>query len=482
VFIYCEHSTELENQECKNLRMSEKAANASGVEVLPADTPEELAGPPEAPIRREQRFPTLDVLRGFALLGILMLNIEDFAGHEALWNFPVGLLKPAFVGWHAHLDYAIVTLKWLFAEGKMRGMFSMLFGAGAVLLTERLEARGGEGLAAKIFYRRNGWLLLFGAIHGFLIWWGDILLYYSLVGLVCLYPLRRLSARTLIIVGLIIWIAGGTFGTTRAFEVHKVLTHDTELGSAQSAGAAATPEQRAFLVADEKQQRKDAVTAADTIRKERLGYSSGLRYNIRNEISFLKLVFRSLWILEIIGAMLTGMGLYKAGYLTNRRPRKEYVLVALGGYAISSPLVLTGLWHLYRGGFSPLADAKWISIPYSTEVVTAALANASVILLLVRSERLRWALGPVSAVGRTAFSNYILTSLTCKILFNWGPWKLYGQLEFYQWYIVVLAIWTANLVLSSLWLRVFAFGPLEWLWRSLTYWKRQPLFLREIPA
>ena len=114
--------------------------------------------------------------------------------------------------------------------------------------------------------------------------------------------------------------------------------------------------------------------------------------------------------------------------------------------------------------------------------VTAVLANASILLLLVRSERLSWALGPVSAVGRTAFSNYILTSVACKVLFNWGPWKLYGQLEFYQWYLVVLAIWTANLVLSSLWLRVFAFGPLEWLWRSLTYWKRQPLFLRDIPA
>src|SRR6202020_3091626 len=103
------------------------------MDLLPAGTPEELAGPAEAPIRQGQRIPGMDVLRGFALLGILMLNIEDFAGHEALWNFPVGLLKPAFVGWHAHLDYALVTLKWLFAEGKMRGLFSMLFGAGAVL-------------------------------------------------------------------------------------------------------------------------------------------------------------------------------------------------------------------------------------------------------------------------------------------------------------------------------------------------------------
>jgi len=124
---------------------------AKMTEKLPPGTPEELAGPAEGPVRRGMRFVSLDALRGFALLGILMLNIESFAGYEALWNFPVGLIKPAFVGWHAHLDYAIVTLKWVFAEGKMRGLFSMLFGAGAVLLTERIERRGEAGRAAIIF-------------------------------------------------------------------------------------------------------------------------------------------------------------------------------------------------------------------------------------------------------------------------------------------------------------------------------------------
>jgi len=186
--------------------------------------------------------------------------------------------------------------------------------------------------------------------------------------------------------------------------------------------------------------------------------------------------------LEILGAMITGMGLYKAGFLTNRRPVRDYVLLALGGYAVSSTLVLTGLWHMYRAGFTAVADARWINIPYSTQVAMAALANTSVLLLLVRSGRLRRVFGPLSAVGRAAFSNYILTSLICKTVFSWGPWKLYGQLEFYQWYLVVLAIWTVNLTLSSLWLRVFAFGPLEWLWRSLTYWKRQPLFRIQIES
>jgi uncharacterized protein len=110
-------------------------------------------------------------------------------------------------------------------------------------------------------------------------------------------------------------------------------------------------------------------------------------------------------------------------------------------------------------------------------VMAGTLANASILLLLVRSGRLRSFVGHVASVGRTAFSNYILTTVLCQFLFAWGPWKLYGKLEYYQWHIVVAAIWALNLIASSLWLRVFAFGPLEWLWRSLTYWKLQPMLL-----
>jgi uncharacterized protein len=448
-------------------------------EKLPPGTAEELAGPAEAPVRRGERFASLDVLRGFALLGILMLNIEDFAGHEALWNFPVGLIKPAFVGWHAHLDYAIVTLKWVFAEGKMRGLFSMLFGAGAVLLTERIERRGDKSRAATIFYRRNLWLLLFGICHGFLIWWGDILFYYAFLALTFLYPLRRLAARKLIVAGLTIWLVGGTVGSLRFFHVADVLRSDAQLTAARAAGPAATPSQLAVIGAAERERKAESASAAKEIREGRLGYVAGWRHGVAQELGFLKLAFSSLLILEILGAMITGMGLYKAGFLTNRRPAREYVLLALGGYAVSSPLVLTGLWHMYRDGFSAVTDARWISIPYTTEVVGAVLANASVLLLLVRSGRLRRVFYPLSAVGRTAFSNYILTSLICKLAFSWGPWKLYGELEFYQWYLFVAGVWTVNLIVSSLWLRIFAFGPLEWLWRSLTYWKRQPLLCVE---
>ncbi len=160
----------------------------SSFEVLPASTPEELAGPLELPLQLAQRLPTLDILRGFALLGILLLNIETFAGSETVFDLPIGLAKPAFVGWHAHLDYAIVIANWIFAEGKMRILFSMLFGAGTILLTERIEQRSGPVRSRSIFFRRNLWLLLFGLFHGIVLWHGDILVDYAATALVFSTP------------------------------------------------------------------------------------------------------------------------------------------------------------------------------------------------------------------------------------------------------------------------------------------------------
>ena len=446
-------------------------------ETLPSGSPEELAGPAEAPVKIGQRLPTLDILRGVALLGILMLNIEDFAGSEGLSDIPVGLAKAAFVGWHAHLDWAIVIFKWLFGEGRMRGMFSMLFGAGVILLTERIEQRSGAGKAAGVFYRRNLWLLFFGIIHGFVIWFGDILVDYSVMALVFLYPLRRLSTRTLIVCGLAVWLLGGTATRIHAAHVVEILHEDALLTAAKKAGQNASHVQQALLAASQKAQLAHAAALTEDIRKGQLGFLDGWPHRIEAERNWVWVKFSSFRFVEWLGAMITGMGLYKAGFLTNRRRVVEYVIVAVVGYAVALPLTLLGLWHLYHAGFTVAADAFWIRIPYTTELCAGALANTSLLLLLIRSARLKTVFRPLAAVGRTAFSNYILTSIICQTVFSWGPWKLFGQLEFYQWYFVVAGVWTFNLVFSSLWLRFFAFGPLEWLWRSLTYWKRQPLWI-----
>src|ERR1700750_2868715 len=171
-----------------------------------------------APVAVASRLASLDVLRGFALLGILLANVEDFAAPSGnLHDIPLDVVS--HFGPHHALDVAVMTWQWMFVEGKMRALFGMLFGAGTVLLLQRVEQRAGAAAAADVFHRRNMWLLLFGIIHGTLIWNGDILLFYGGIALLFLYPIRRVTARWLVSIGLLLSLAGGTLGIANAMGV-----------------------------------------------------------------------------------------------------------------------------------------------------------------------------------------------------------------------------------------------------------------------
>lgn len=186
--------------------------------------------------------------------------------------------------------------------------------------------------------------------------------------------------------------------------------------------------------------------------------------------------FASGLVFEMAGMLIAGMGLYKTGFITGASAPRLYIGIAILGYAIAIPLVLAGLHHAALFGFSEAVAKVSMFLPYGIEQIGCMFANASILLLLVRYGRLLPMQYALAAVGRSAFSNYIVTTLICQYIFRWGPWKLYGTLEYYQQIYVVIGVWAINILFSTLWLRLFAFGPLEWLWRSLTYWQRQPLF------
>src|SRR3984957_17182344 len=169
---------------------------------------EELAGPAHAelnplkPVARGERISSMDVLRGFSLMGILVMNITDFAYGFNNYAYPLSTVKPVFDGPHWKINTTMWFLRWIFAEGKMRGLFSMLFGAGVILLTERALSRGAGIKAADIFTRRNMWLVLIGMLHGYLIWDGDILFFYGVAALLFLFPFRNVRVKRLM------WTAG----------------------------------------------------------------------------------------------------------------------------------------------------------------------------------------------------------------------------------------------------------------------------------
>jgi uncharacterized protein len=452
---------------------------------IAASAPEELAGPPHqepqfAPVAREERINSLDVLRGTALMGILIMNITDFAMSYPNYLIPLGSWLPVFTGPHAKVNTAAWMLRWILAEGKMRAMFSMLFGAGAVLLTDRAERRGGGDKVADIFLRRNMWLLLIGFIHGFFIWTGDILFWYGAVGLLFLYPMRKLQSKTLIkAVGwlLLVWIL--LAGVGRTMGVYSADKDGKEAIAAAHAGKVLTEKQRKAIVAKVEADKAWAPLRIDTEKSiaDHHGYAKAFATDAKGTAQTDGAIFFAFP--DVLIFMMLGMALYKNGFLTGALPTGVYVKTALIGYAIALPLTTVAVIEAWRSGFEIVKTNFWLTAPYDIMRVSGALANAAVILLIVRAGALKWLTKRIAAVGQMALSNYLLTSTICQFLFVWGPTHWYQYIVYYKLYYIVAGVWAINLTWSSIWLKYFQFGPVEWLWRSLTYWKRQPMRLQK---
>jgi uncharacterized protein len=372
-------------------------------------------------------------------------------------------------------------LKWIFVEGKMNFLFCMLFGAGVVLMTTRAERRFAGQQIADIYLRRNLWLALFGLLHGIFIWSGDILFDYGLIGVLMLYPCRKLKAKTLFIIGTCISVPLATI----ALFFWLGSTNDFNL-SGQAAFADARERAGEPLTPQQKQAQRDWTTRinSQTITEQSIDasmavahetYLAGVIHRVEDYLGSRAALTRFFRGITVLGAMLIGMGLFTFGFLTAEKSYATYVFTAAVGLVVAAPLYVIGIWQAYTSGFSVLSVDEWICLPYFLSREAAGLAVLSIILLLVKSGRFRTFQSMLAAVGRTALSNYLLTSILCQFLFLWGPWKLYGKLEYYQYNYVVLVIWLINLIGSTLWLRAFRFGPMEWVWRSLTYLKLQPM-------
>jgi len=146
------------------------------------------------------------------------------------------------------------------------------------------------------------------------------------------------------------------------------------------------------------------------------------------------------------------------------------------------PLGAVCTWQAWRHNFEPLAIVKWEFLPYDVQRVFIGMAHAAVMLLMVKAGALRWITRPLAAVGQTALSNYLGTTVICTLIFDGWGLGLFGRLRFYQLFYIVAGMWAVNLVVSSIWLKYFRFGPMEWVWRSLTYWKSQPMRRAEAAA
>jgi uncharacterized protein len=363
-------------------------------------------------------------------------------------------------------------------------LFSILFGAGLVIMSERAERRGHALLFGDIYLRRNMWLILFGFLHGLLVFTEDILLPYGLSALLVLYPCRKLGPKTLFIVG-----------TTLLLLVSS-LTLPSFLGTAgdvslnrQASAIAAKRNQGKDLVPEEQhieEQWRNRVTSQAvtgpaieaSIASSHIPYSEQVREHLSLYTS-MSVAFWEFLIVESVGAMLLGMALFRTGFLTARLSYSTYLYVSIAGFLFAAPFYVWGILKSYESGFFFYTVEKYLFLPYELTRWASTFGVLGILMIIIKSGAFRRTQPALAAVGRTALSNYILTSLLCQFIFVWGPWKLFGRIDYLDRHLVMLGVWAVNIIGSVLWLKAFEYGPIEWVWRSLTYAKLQPMRLAQ---
>ncbi|GAB3948818.1 DUF418 domain-containing protein [Spirosoma harenae] len=423
------------------------------------------------PVNLSERIQTIDVIRGVALLGILLMNIPFFGRAFQLDYDP--LLHPGTT------DYTVFVVIGVLFEGKMRALFSMLFGAGILIFTSRKDSTIGD--SADFYYRRLLWMVLFGVIHEYVLMWvGDILFDYAISGLF-LFPFRKLKPRQLFICSLVcltIFIAKRERQTIEFKDKYAKYQQTVALEKAHKKLTDEQKKDKETWQKIVKESKADPKEVAEFNKKMRSGYGTVYKTlepeNIRFHGTYLYL---GIW--DVLSMMFLGMALFKWGFFSNKLSTRTYWLTLLGGYGIGLPLSAVGVFMVQQRLTNPAAyaETQWLSpsLAYDLQRALVGIGHASLLLLLYRSGAVKWLMRALSNVGQMAFSNYILQTLCCTFFFNGYGLGYFGKLAYHQLFYVVAVVWILNLIFSAIWLQFYRFGPLEWAWRSLTYWQKQPL-------
>jgi uncharacterized protein len=403
--------------------------------------------PAAGPVAEAQRILAIDALRGLAILGILAMNIQYFSQVSAAYS------NPTLTGTLTGYDLGI----WLFThelfDEKMMAVFSMLYGAGIVLLSSRLESRGIP--PTLIFVRRSLWLMLFGVLHAYLLWSGDILFSYAVCGL-AVYWFRHWSWKRLLVLGFL--------GLSVSPVLYSVYLHamntwpPSQIQAVERELWQPTQQQIAATVAAY----RDSWLGQMTVRVPEAELLEGQG-----------LFYLTLW--RSGGLMLIGMALYKTGALTGELPLSRYIRTGLSAFAAGVLVISYGVyrdfaahWGFRYSFFVGSQFNYWGSL-------AVAWAWICGIMVLSKTAASRPVAAILARVGRMAFSNYILETLICTTIFYGHGFGRFARFDRLQGAFVVVAVWIFLIIFSQVWLRFCYSGPLEWLWRSLTYCRLQPL-------
>jgi len=359
--------------------------------------------------------------------------------------------NPTVYGDLTGINYAVWLCSHLFADMKFMTLFSMLFGAGIVLLCGRVKERGAS--PTRVHYRRTFWLLLFGLMHAYLLWHGDILVWYSLSALLA-YLFWRVRPGWLLFWSLLLLLVGTAVYSLAQWSI----TYWPEDAIANTSDYWAP----------------SAEVISDRLETYRSGWTDQMFDRAMSSVmmhTFIYLIF-GMW--RTLGLMLLGMALMKWGVLSAQRSNRFYMIAMLIGLSLGLPVIYYGVsqhfahdwsvkYSLYGGGL----------FNYWSSILVAG-AYLSFVTLICKNGLIKRLQGWFGAVGRMAFTNYILQTFICTLIFYGNGFALFGYVPRWGQALITLGVWVVVILLSNIWLRRFKFGPLEWLWRTLTYSRRQP--------
>ena len=424
------------------------------------------------PVKASERIYSLDIMRGIVLCGILLMNINGFglAGAYA---------DPTVAGGSTGLNLYTWIGTTMFFEGTMRALFSLLFGVGMYILLSRLEKKGAGITAADVYFRRLMWLLVFGLIHGYLLLWtGEILYDYAIMGFL-VFTFRKMKPKPLLITALLLFSVGTVWNF---FEYKANIKMMEQVALAENNTASNTPltKEMEEAVADwEKiQENHSPETVANINENMRKDYFSIVAFlapkNMRTDTNW---IYRyDVW--DILAMMLLGIALFKWNILSAKKSFAFYGVTALICYAIGLGVNYYEIRLIMDNNFSFLAYSQ-AGITYDAGRLFVAMGHVGLIMIFCKLPVFKWLHNSLSAVGKMALTNYVMHSVICMFIFTGVGLGLFGTMERYQLLFVVFSIWIFQLILSPIWLNYFYFGPLEWVWRNLSYKKNHALRKRK---
>jgi uncharacterized protein len=410
------------------------------------------------------RIESLDVLRGFALLGILLVNIVAFGLVSSAFLDPGIYLTPI-----GGIDYIVWAFVELSSEGAMRALFSILFGAGVVLFVTGSTAKSGW-----LHYRRNFWLLVFGLINVYIFLWpGDILVTYALSGFV-LWFVRNWKARSLLILATFLILVGSlqNFAMKSSLEIARDAAEEMKISISKGEELSEeTAEWAQGWMDYEDDNQAEIDNIPNELKKRTSSYASAYEYNLKKANEMIYFVLPFFLFLDALMMMVIGMALFKLGILDGGREIKFYIRMMCISFLIGISINAYEVLHITNSNMDILETNPYFRFTYHFGRLSMGLGYLSLIILLIKIEKLESLRFRLACVGRMALTNYLMHSVIALFIFSGAGLGLLGKFSWSQLYLFVLLIWVLQLYISPLWLKYFYFGPVEWLWRLLTYLK-----------